>query len=133
MTCGRSAWFEEARELIALSEADAGPDVLNWIENQIRSGHLLLYRVEREGEFIGIFTGCIERDMGIPSNFLVIHAVSVEPLASPFICTLYPLIHDLAEKSGLASWTVRSQRPGMDKRLEQHGFMKVETIYKRTV
>ena len=130
--CTRSAWFEQARELIQRSEQTTA-DALDWIENQIRSGCILLYRVERAGEFIGIFTGCIERDLGKPSNFLVIHAVSVEPQDEPFICTLFPLIHGLAEKSGLASWTVRSQRPGMDKRLEQHGFEKLETIYKRKV
>ena len=132
ISCVRSTWFEAARELIERSE-QASANALDWIENQIRSNCILLYRVERAGELIGIFTGCIERELGKPNNFLVIHAVSVEQQDEPFICTLFPLIHGLAEKSGLASWSVRSQRPGMDKRLEQHGFEKLETIYKRTI
>ncbi len=131
--------FPGVRNLIARSERNNTTarvglvDRLDWIENQIRSGGILLYRVEREGELIGIVTGQVECEYGKPCNFLVLHAVSVVQQEIPFICTLYPLLHGLAEKSRIESWSVRSMRQGMDRRLEQHGFVKVETYYKRIV
>ncbi|MBN2783792.1 MAG: hypothetical protein JXR25_03110 [Pontiellaceae bacterium] len=137
--CERSGMFPGVRDLIARSEKNNRNgkiplhERLCWIENQIRSGALILYRVEREGELIGIVTGQVEREYGVPCNFLVLHAVSVEQQGSPFICTLIPLIHGLAQKSGIESWSVRSLRPGMDRRLEQHGFVKLETYYKRFI
>ena len=138
ITCERSQLFPGTRELIARSEklgADNFPlqDRLDWIEGQIDSGQLLLYRVKQDGECIGIITGVVEREFGHPSNFLIIHAVSMEQQPEPFICTLFPVIHNLISSSGLKSWTVRSMRLGMDKRLEQHGFVKTETVYKRPV
>lgn len=128
----RSEWFEDARELINRSEK-TDHDGMTWIENQIRSGAMLIYKVEENGKMIGIFTGCVEREYGIPSNFLVINAVSVFQQKRPFILTLKPVIESIVKRSGLKSWTVRSLRSGMDRRLEKAGFQKTETIYKSEV
>jgi hypothetical protein len=128
----RSGWFEGAGELINRSEK-TDHDGMTWIENQVRSGAILIYRVEENGKMVGIFTGCVEREYGIPNNFLVIHAVSVSQQKRPFILTLRPIIESIVKRSGLKSWTVRSLRPGMDRRLERAGFRKTETIYKSEV
>ena len=106
---------------------------MTWIENQVRCGAMLIYKVEENGNMIGIFTGCVERDYGIPANFLVIHAVSVSQQKRPFILTLRPVIENIVKRSGLKSWSVRSLRSGMDRRLEKAGFRKIETIYKSEV
>ena len=132
ITCQKSKLFKGARELIQRSEKTT-PELLDWIEGQIDSGCILLFKVFEGDEFIGIFTGCVEREQGKPCNLLIIHAVSIQPQETPFICTLYPVIHELVKTSGLKSLTVRSQRAGMDRRLEQHGFERVETIYRRSV
>lgn len=130
--CRRSTWRESFRGLIQRSE-QTSEEGLTWIENQIRSGGMLVFEVYENGGFIGIFTACVERELGEPSNLLIIHAVSVEEQPTPFIHTLFPVIHSLVKKSGLKSWTVRSLRRGMDKRLEQNGFTLKEKIYRRVV
>lgn len=133
ITCSRAGVFRPVfRELIQRSEQTT-EDGLTWIENQIRCGAIMVFEVFENGGFVGIFTACVERELGEPSNLLIVHAVSVEPQPTPFISTLFPVINSLVEKSGLKSWTVRSQRPGMDARLKQHGFKFQESIYRRAV
>ena len=130
----KSDWFEEARELIQRSERGT-PDHLDWIENQIRSGGILLYRVKgnEPGQLLGIFTARPETLYNGERELMVIHAVEVEPTETPYICTLFPVIHDLAAKSGFVSWRVHADRPGMAKRLLQHGFEYQETVFVRKV
>ena len=132
ISCRKVALFGGAMELIQRSEK-TNLDTLDWVHNQIKSGHILLFEVIEDGERIGIFTGCVERELGRPNNLLILHAVSIEERETPFICTLFPLIHNLVKSSGLESWTVHSQRPGMDRLLKQHGFQRLETIYKRKI
>lgn len=128
----RSAWFDGAGELINRSE-QGSHDELTWIENQIRTGHLLLYRVEQGGELIGIFTAFVDTSYNGVKDLVIVHAVSVTQQEDPYIVTLDPIICDLAKKSGFDRWRVHSQRPGMSRLLERHGFEVSETVYFKEV
>lgn len=127
-----SPWFAEAGELIDRSE-QGSHDELTWIENQIRTGHLLLYRVEQGGELIGIFTAFVDTAYNGNQDLVVVHAVSVSQQPTPYIVTLDPLISSLAKRSGFSRWRVHSQRPGISRRLEQHGFKVSEIVYFKEV
>lgn len=144
VTYRKSPWFDDARELLQRSERGS-PDQLDWIENQIRSGEVLLYVVEQpvkgmqpgqpSSDFrqLGIFTARPEVLHNGDREMFIIHAVSTEPTEIPFICMLYPVITDLCKKSEIGSWRVNSKRPGMAKRLLQHGFEYQESIFTRKV
>lgn len=130
--CERAELFPGCRELIQRSEKTTA-DALTWIENQIASKELLLYRVFENSNPIGIFTGVVERERGEPSNFHVVNAVKSGGRSKTFLTDIAPVIEDLVKRSGLKSWSVRSQRPGMGRKLEKYGFEKIETVYKRAI
>ncbi len=128
----RSGLFPGCLELVNRSER-TGAAGLDWLEDQFLRGGILIYSVYDAGRFVGIFTGYVEREYNRPTNFLVIHAVAAEKLGFPFIEALGPVITRLVKRSGLPSWSVRSDRPGMGRLLERNGFLKVETHYKKAV
>lgn len=128
----KSEWFDGARELIQRSECGTVDD-LDYIENQIRSGALLLYRVEINGELIGIFTAHSETIYNGHRELVVVHAVSVEQQPFAFIPALDPVITALAAQSGFDSWRVHAQRPGMMRVLASHGFTMTEAIFTKQI
>lgn len=132
ITYRKAQWFDGAAELIDRSECGTCDDI-EWIQNQIRSGRMLLYKVECADRMIGIFTAFVDTAYNGRKDLVVVHAVSVEQLPFSFIAALDPVISALAKDSGFDRWRVHSQRVGMSKVLAKHGFKIEEIVFSKEV
>lgn len=123
-------WFDGARGMIARAEP-GGEAVLDWIEQQVHENCITLFEVRDEWQRIGIFTARWAIQYNGERHFLIIHGVSLVEGDDEFSFLLKAenLVKKIARDCNCSKVEIHSQRRGMDRRLERHGYKFQESIF----
>ncbi len=122
-------WFEGARGMIARAEP-GGPEVLDYIEQEIKANRLTLFEVRDEWEQIGIFTARWALQYSGQRHLLIIHGVALkEEEGFSFMLTLKDTVKAIARKCGCSRVEIHTRRRGMDRLIERNGYEFQEAIF----
>ncbi|MEI7850648.1 MAG: hypothetical protein WCH86_02335 [Kiritimatiellales bacterium] len=122
-------WFEGAREMIARAEP-GGDSVLDWIERQIKANAITLFEVRDEWELIGILTARWVRNYNGERHLAFLHSVSFRSEDGfSLILMLEDAVKKIARDCGCSRIEIHSQRRGLSRIVERHGYEFQESIF----
>ena len=122
-------WFPAARELLERAEP-GGPEVLDWLEHEIKANRLTLFEVRDTWERIGIFTARWYMRYDGKKILSIVHGVSLKDEEGfSLMLSVENLVKKIATDCGCAAVEIHTRRRGMDRRLERHGYEFQETIF----
>lgn len=125
-----SAFFEGAEKLF--EKVGVVGDELTWLQNQLASNRLTLFRVLEDGEFVGIFTSRWAKMFNGDRHLLIIHGVAVDERRNFLRLVQHP-VKEIAKDLGCSAIQIHIKRPGLAHQLKVDGYEFQESIFVRKV
>jgi len=125
-----SDWFDQAEDLISktLPPGD-NRDQLVWIQNEISSRRLTLFRVLKNDELIGVFTARWSTMFNGEKHLLIIHCSAVEE-GKNFLRTIHLPIQQIGKDLGCVAIKAHAQNKVIARAVQQvDGYELLESIY----
>lgn len=131
VTASKKAWDEEQHHaLLQKVNPAVGVDTLAGL---VQRGLISLFEVHADGVLLGIFISRTDRLFNGDSELVIMHAAAVQRPPFPMTSILNPVFDQVAKDHGLRAVRVHSDKKGLDKLLEAHGYEFQEAVYRKVI
>lgn len=125
------------KHLALLKKLDLEVSLESLVRN-ILNRNLLLYEVYgyedgKEVVFVGIFLARVDTLFDGKREMVITHAAAIDKTEIPMCSIICPIFEKLVLDENVRSIRVHTHKKGIEKFLEDNGYMFVESIYKKRI